>query len=57
MDQEKRKCEAGDFGWDDCENLAEVKSKIDGEPVWVCKECYEAAAYAKWAHWYRSAAR
>jgi hypothetical protein len=57
MDQDQRKCEAGDFGWDDCENPATVKSKIDGEPVWVCKECYEAAAYAKWAYWYRSAAR
>jgi len=57
MDKEQRKCEAGDIGWDDCENPATTTAKWDGETAELCKDCYEGAAYAMWAHWYNSAAR
>ena len=54
---EQRVCEAGEFGWDDCENPATTTAKWEGETAHLCRECYEGVSYAVWEGWYRSAAR
>ena len=47
MNQET--CEAADYGYDDCENLATTTIKIDGERVPACAECANAIAELYWA--------
>ena len=58
MKEKNRICEAGELNWDECERPATAKVKVDRhDDVWLCDECYSDAAYANWAHWYRSAGR
>lgn len=42
MDQERKVCEAADYGYSDCENPATTSIKIDGDKVPACQDCADA---------------
>ena len=45
---EQQKCETQDYGYGDCENLATLTVKIDGENTPACAECAEAMRDFMW---------